>query len=269
MVRRSLLILAVVVVAALLAALLWNLFSEARADLDPGDGITTDPAVTVADPGAPLAGTTNTTTAGGPSTVRAADTTGTVRRLDRAVPPAPGRRPVVVLTGPDGESAPDAPVVIDAPASTSGPGLFPEFFPRPVVTVSTVGRGLADSVDTGGRTRVVATVQPRPLIEVRPTVIAGADMAPGLTRPGAFVAVSPVRVWGFRPDLGVRYALGSPGEAGEFDSLDRVSLSAGVSIEVLDRLRVRAAVPIERVGLDVPGLGRGPGVQVGVGYRFR
>lgn len=158
-------------------------------------------------------------------------------------PPVPGYDPgAVVVTG--GEE-PDT-LIIDTPSASSGPGLFPEFFPRPPVTIRPASVGGVDAP-----ARVV--LQPRPLLSFRLAPIVGGEVEVGSGRPAAFVAVSPVRVWGFRLDVGASV---SPDSSGDWRE-PRVKPQLGASVEPLDRLRVRVAVDRERRA------------SVGIGYRLR
>lgn len=171
--------------------------------------------------------------------------------------PPSGFRPVAVVlppaapVGTDSVAAPPPPLIIDAPEGESGPGLFPELFPRPPVSVRTVGGRPASGA---------VAFQPPPVLAARVAPLAGVELVAG--GPRAFVAVSPVRVWALRPDVGVSVPLDTLRSLRYV--LANLRPEVGVSVEVVNRLRVRVAVPAASLVEPDPSA-----VSLGVAYRFR
>lgn len=120
-------------------------------------------------------------------------------------------------------------------------------FRRPVVGVAAFD-SLGNPVRGPGRP-VVAS-QARPLVQVGLTVRVGAQASQG--RVAGYVAASPLRVWGFRPDVAVSARRDSTGGLG-------LGASVGASVDVLPALSVRGA-------WGVAGADRG--LVAGLAFRF-
>lgn len=228
-----------------------GLDTELRTERESGTVTARPPAATV------IAGPSGASIfSPGPAPVVAVDSSGRVR----IVRPEGVRFPVgAVLTLPGRSAAAvrsDGSAVADS-GSYAGPVLiavegrrasFLPDFRRPVVGVAafdTLGRPIE------GSGRPVVATQARPAVQFGFTVRVGAQASPGHA-PAAFVAVSPVRVWGFRPDAAVSLRRDSTGTLAAGASL-------GVSLDVLPALAVRA-------GYGVAGADAGP--VAGVAFRF-
>lgn len=169
-----------------------------------------------------------------------------------AVVAIPGRSAAAVPGGSTGDSTGYTGTVLLAVEGRRA-GLLPDFR-RPVVGVvalDSTGRALE------GAQRPVVASQARPPVQVSVTVRAGVqselDVLSGTSlRPAVFVAVSPVRIWGFRPDGALSARRDSAGAI-------RLGASAGVSVDLLPALAVR-------VGYGVAGADSGP--LAGVAFRF-